>query len=136
MQPETSKTTVFFDGSCQLCRAEIEHYGRQVGSETLCFIDVSRASDSLPPGLSREQAMARFHVLSCDGRLISGAAAFATIWSVLPRWRWASRVAASPTALTALELGYRLFLPIRPLMSRLVGRLHGANRSNARAARP
>jgi predicted DCC family thiol-disulfide oxidoreductase YuxK len=135
MQPEASKTAVFFDGSCPLCRAEIDHYGRQIGSEALCFIDVSQAGASLPPGLTRQQAVARFHVLSGDGKLMSGAAAFAKIWSLLPRWRWASRAAAFPAVLTSLEFGYRLFLPIRPLISQLVGRLHGARRSNVRADR-
>jgi hypothetical protein len=40
----------------------------------------------------------------------------------LPGWRWAARVAALPGVLPTLELGYRLFLPIRPYISRLAGR--------------
>ncbi|MGJ4953842.1 hypothetical protein [Bradyrhizobium sp. HKCCYLS20291] len=38
----------------------------------------------------------------------------------MPRWRWAARLASLPSVLTVLELGYRLFLPVRPFISRTV----------------
>ena len=52
------------------------------------------------------------------------------IWTHLPRWRWAARTAALPGALAALELGYRMFLTVRPFISRLFGRVvqHRAGR--------
>ena len=46
--------------------------------------------------LSRQQALARFHVRRADGRLVSGAAAFVSLWQQLPRWRWAARLAGLP----------------------------------------
>jgi len=66
--------------------------------------------------------MKRFHVRASDGRVISGAAAFVEVWSVLPTWRWAASAASLPGALIALELGYRIFLPVRTFSSRLFGR--------------
>ncbi len=64
--------------------------------------------------------MARFHVGVADGRVLSGAAAFVAVWAQLPKWRWAARAASLPGALAALELGYRMFLPLRPLLSRVI----------------
>lgn len=112
--------TVYYDGSCPLCRAEIGHYRSLEGAEAFCFRDVSQP-DCEPAGdLTRRDAMRRFHVRAADGRLLSGAEAFAEVWRHLPRWRWAARVAALPGVLRVLEAGYRLFLPVRPYISRVL----------------
>ena len=123
MEPETPKATVYFDGSCPLCRAEIGHYQRSDRDGALCFVDVSGPSGVAPEGVSARQAMERFHVRAADGRLVSGAAAFVEVWASLPRWRWAARAASFPGALAVLEAGYRLFLPVRPRISRLMARV-------------
>lgn len=115
-------STVYFDGACALCRAEIGYYRRTDAAGDLCFIDVSEACAAPPEGLTRAQVLARFHVRASDGRVLSGAAAFVEVWSRLPRWRWAARAASLPGVLTVLELGYRAFLPVRPFVSRLLGR--------------
>ena len=135
-QSGPSSSTVFFDGSCALCRAEIGYYRRQDQSAALCFVDVSETGAAIPDGISQRIAMQRFHVRASDGRLVSGAAAFVEIWSSLPKWRWAARAATLPGALTILEFGYRLFLPVRPLISGLVRRLvqHRARSDGAKAS--
>ena len=38
-----AQATVYFDGSCPLCTAEIKHYKSQDGSDQLHFVDVSQA---------------------------------------------------------------------------------------------
>ena len=130
MEEQNSNTVVYFDGSCALCRAEIGYYRRQDRADALYFVDVSEVGATTPAGISKEQAMARFHVLAGDGRVLSGAAAFAEIWGRLPKWRWLARSASRPGALLALELGYRLFLPIRPVISRFCARLLRMKRAN------
>lgn len=117
MSSKTSGLTVYFDGSCPLCRAEIDHYRKQIGAEKLRFLDVSQADQLLQPDLERHTAMSRFHVRRSDGQLISGAAAFVSIWRHLPRWRWAALIAELPGIMTLLEHGYRLFLPVRPALA-------------------
>src|SRR5208337_3940904 len=89
----------------------------------LSFVDVSETYASLLTDLTKHLAMERFHVRAENGQLLSGAAAFVEVWSRLPRWRWAARAATLPGAMTALEHGYRLFLPVRPLISRIFGNL-------------
>jgi predicted DCC family thiol-disulfide oxidoreductase YuxK len=119
---ELPKSTVYFDGSCPLCRAEIGYYRRKDQDRALCFIDISETSAVPPEGITQERAMKRFHVRASDGRVLSGAAAFVEIWTRLPKWRWAASAASLPGGLIALEWGYRFFLPVRPFISRFFGR--------------
>jgi len=117
--PDQSAATVYFDGSCPLCRAEIALYRRQVKADTLCFVDVSNPTVSLGEDLDQQQAMRRFHVRKEDGRLVSGATAFVEIWKQLPRWRWAARATVTLGMLPPLETAYELFLTARPYVVRL-----------------
>lgn len=82
----TPALTVYYDGSCPLCRREIALYRRLRGAECLQWLDVS-AGAPLGQDLSCEQAMRRFHVRDAQGRLFSGGAAFARLWRALPGWR-------------------------------------------------
>ena len=123
---------MYFDGACPLCRAEISCYRRNDHSEALCFIDVSEADAAVPAGLTQQRALERFHIRTVNGQILSGAAAFVEVWARLPRWRWAARAAALPGAMAALELGYRFFLPVRPIISRLFGKMQ---KLGARAVR-
>jgi hypothetical protein len=62
--------------------------------------------------------MARFHVRDVNGRLYSGAAGFAVLWSTLPQWRSLGRLAALPPIGWVLERAYTEFLKIRPWLQR------------------
>jgi predicted DCC family thiol-disulfide oxidoreductase YuxK len=115
--------TIYFDGSCALCSIEIDHYASRVGGDKLGFVDVSRNDARLGADLTSDTAMRRFHVRRSDGSLVSGARAFVEIWDTLPGWQWAARVAKIRGVLPVLEVGYRAFLPIRPFISKAVGRL-------------
>ena len=115
--------TIYFDGSCALCSIEIDHYASRVGGNKLDFVDVSRNDARLGADLTSDTAMRRFHVRRSDGSLVSGARAFVEVWDTLPGWQWAARVARIRGVLPVLEVGYRAFLPIRPFISKAVGRL-------------
>ncbi|MCU0925807.1 MAG: DUF393 domain-containing protein [Hydrogenophaga sp.] len=96
--PEKSPPlTVLYDGACPLCRREIGVYQGLRSETPVCYADVSDAAVPLPPGTTREQLLARFHVRQSDGTLISGA--------------------------SAMERLYRLFLRARPRMQRWAARL-------------
>jgi predicted DCC family thiol-disulfide oxidoreductase YuxK len=118
--PGREQLTVYYDGGCPLCAAEIGLYRRQDRSGSLNLVDVSDAGAVLPSGLSRDAALARFHVLRPDGQLQSGAAAFAALWRSVPGWQVLGRVAQHPRILPLIEAAYRAFLPIRPRLSGLV----------------
>jgi len=122
---ETTRTepslTVLYDGACPLCRREISVYRnlQPLRSDSpVCFADVSDAAVSLPPGTTREQLLARFHVTGRDGELLSGAQAFLALWSALPGWRWLAFAGRLPGASGLMERMYRLFLRFRPVLQR------------------
>jgi predicted DCC family thiol-disulfide oxidoreductase YuxK len=127
---EDHNLTIYFDGSCPLCRAEIAHYRKLDGAGQLCFLDVSHAGQRIEPDLPREQAMARFHVRQSDGQLLSGAAAFVSIWRLLPRWRSAARIAALPRFMSLLEFAYRAFLPARPTLAWAFKKIQAASQKH------
>ena len=133
MQSDRQSLKVYFDGACPLCQAEIDHYRKQEGADAICFLDVSRSEETLAGDLTKQQAMQRFHVRGNDGLLLSGAAAFVAVWSTLPRWRLAARLAALPGILTILEVAYRLFLPVRPALSKLFGLVQAWHRPDKAA---
>ncbi len=120
---QTAPLTVYFDGACALCSVEIGHYAGQRGSERLCFVDASAPEAETGPDLQRDAALGRFHVRQANGELLSGARAFVAIWETLPAWRPLARIARLPGVMPVLEIGYRLFLPVRPLLSRIAGAL-------------
>jgi len=127
--------TVYHDGACPLCAAEIALYRRARGAEAITFVDAAPPDTEavLGPELSREAALARFHVRDGHGRLVSGAAAFAALWRTLPSWRWLGRVVGSWPILPLAELAYHAFLPLRPYIVRALTRIR---RGSARARDP
>ena len=122
--------TVLYDGACPLCRREIGIYRGLQPLESgapVCFADVSDAAlplpEALPPGVTRDQLLARFHVRSRDGELLSGAQAFLALWAALPGWRWLALAGRLPGAAWVMEFTYRLFLRGRPTLQRWASRL-------------
>jgi len=113
--------TVYFDGSCPLCRREIALYRRSAGAARLGWVDVS-AGGAPAADLSCQAAMQRFHVRDAQGHLHSGAAAFMRLWRALPGWRWLGWPLGLPPAVWLLELAYRAFLPLRPRLQRWLAR--------------
>jgi predicted DCC family thiol-disulfide oxidoreductase YuxK len=106
---------VFYDGACPLCRQEISVYQRADRAQAIEWCDVSDPRNTGLP-LSREALLARFHVQQMDGQLISGARGFIQVWRYLPGWRWLALLASLPGLPALLELAYRAFLRVRPLI--------------------
>ena len=115
--------TVFYDAGCPLCAKEIGVYQRAAGGKDVNWCDVSgRTPLELPPGLTQEQAMARFHIKAGDDTVYSGGRAFIQLWLSLPGWRWLGKAMSIGPMPAIAELAYRGFLPIRPTLQRLMGK--------------
>lgn len=110
---------VYFDGACPICRREITFYRRLRGAEKINWIDISKKDVTLPDMLSPSAARARFHVRDAKGRLLSGGAAFAYLWTRFPSLRYAGLLASTRPFVWLLDPGYDLFLRVRPKLQRL-----------------
>tara|TARA_B100001093_G_scaffold443368_1_gene445647 strand:+ start:207 stop:605 length:399 start_codon:yes stop_codon:yes gene_type:complete len=116
----TNSLTVFFDGSCPICSKEIDFYKMRVGADELSWVDVS--DDKIPIPIqtrSREELMARFHVLSSSGELVSGGAAFAELWASLPAFKIFGKLFKLPILRSLIDFGYDVFLTVRPKFQNL-----------------
>lgn len=111
-----TRTTVYYDGACPVCSREIAHYRTRRGAETMEWVDASACgAEALGGDLARDRALERMHVRLADGRLVSGAAAFATLWQGLPGFRWLGRLVALPGIAQLAEGAYLLFQYARGL---------------------
>ncbi|WP_026350067.1 thiol-disulfide oxidoreductase DCC family protein [Bordetella sp. FB-8] len=111
-----SKPTLYYDGGCPVCSREVAMYRGQPGAQDVCWVDVSRCGAAdLGPDLTRDAAMARLYLRQPDGRLVSGAMAFAALWQSLPRLAWLGRLLGARPVVWMLEAVYRLFLLVRPI---------------------
>lgn len=114
--PAHAALTVYYDGACPVCSREIGVYRRQSGAEQCVWVDASSCPESaLGAGLSRETALARFHVRRADGVLVDGMRGFAALWRALPRFAWAGRIASIGPIPRGLDAAYSVFLRVRPL---------------------
>lgn len=112
--PAPALLSVYYDGGCPVCSREIGFYRRQRGADRIRWVNLAQCDDSeLGEGLSRADAFARLHARWPDGRLVSGARAFAALWQTLPAFNLPGRIAGLPGIVHGLEAAYRGFLTIR-----------------------
>jgi predicted DCC family thiol-disulfide oxidoreductase YuxK len=113
-----SVLSVWYDGDCPLCRREIAIMRRLDRRGRIDFVDASGPA-SCP--VDRAELLARFHAME-DGRLLSGAAAFAAMWRAIPVLRPIGLLAQNRVVLNLLERAYLRFLVVRPRLQRWSGK--------------
>jgi len=114
-----SKVEVWFDGDCPLCRREIALMRRLDRRGAIRFHDVATGEGACP--IDRAELLSRFHARE-DGRLVSGAEAFAAMWRAIPVLAPCGRMARNRTVLRVLERLYLAFLKVRPAIQRSLRR--------------
>lgn len=115
-----SRVTVWHDGACPLCRREIALMRRLDRRGRIDFVDASEPGAAAACPIDRAELLARFHAME-DGRLLSGAAAFAAMWRAIPLLRPIGLAARHPFVVYWLERAYRRFLRVRPRLQRWLG---------------
>lgn len=87
---------------------------------SIAFIDIASPAATCP--IDQADLLARLHA-SEDGRLLSGAAAFAAMWRAIPLLRPLGLAARNRHVLAVLEALYRRFLRVRPAFQALARRM-------------
>jgi predicted DCC family thiol-disulfide oxidoreductase YuxK len=111
--------TVWYDGACPLRRREISIMRRLDRPGAIRVIDLSSLAAADCPE-DRSALLQRFHAIE-DGRIVSGAEAFAAMWRAIPVLRPLGLAARRPWVLRLLERYYVRFLRVRPVLQRLAG---------------
>ena len=76
---------VFFNNSCNICRAEINHYKKH-SDNSVEWIDVTNDEEAQKvTSKSYSELLRRMHVIQ-DGRVIDGAESFLIIWKNVPKY--------------------------------------------------
>lgn len=107
---------VWYDGACPLCTREIALMRRLDRRGAITFVDVAAGADPTCP-IDRPRLLARFHAEE-EGRVLSGAAAFAAMWRAIPLLRPLGLAARHRLVLALLEAAYLRFLVVRPRLQR------------------
>ena len=115
------KLTLFYDGACPLCQAEILFLSGRNQANLLDFVDINSTQfDPLKVGVSCEAALAAMYGQFASGKLIQGVSVFPEAYrrANLPRMAWLfSRKPLQPF----LKLAYLFFAKNRHAISSLLG---------------
>ena len=82
---------VFFNNSCNICRAEINHYKKH-SDNNVEWIDVTSNEDAQKiTSKSYKELLRRMHVIQ-DGKVIDGAESFLIIWKNVPKYNFLYKI--------------------------------------------
>ena len=82
---------VFFNNSCNICRAEINHYKKH-SDGNLVWVDVTDNQNAQQlTSKSYKDLLRRMHVIQ-DGKLIEGAETFLIIWKNIPKYNFLYKI--------------------------------------------
>ncbi len=115
------KLTMYYDGLCPLCQAEILFLSRRNTAGLLSFVDVNStqySADSV--GVSCQQALDSMYAQYEDGELINGVDVFSAAYqrANLPTLAW---LFSRPSLRPMLNWGYRFFAKNRHRISSIFG---------------
>jgi predicted DCC family thiol-disulfide oxidoreductase YuxK len=109
--------SVFYDGACIICAAEMEQYRRKDRAGRLMLVDIS--SPGFKPevyGISLSDFMYELHVIDHAGQISTGVEAFWAIWQAFPGstlYGLLGTLITLPVINPLARLGYQGFARIR-----------------------
>jgi predicted DCC family thiol-disulfide oxidoreductase YuxK len=113
--------TMYYDGQCPLCVAEVAFLQSRNAQGQLVFVDVTQTGfEAANHNISCEAAMAQIHGRTADGQILVGVPVFALAYKLdnLPALAW---LLSRRWLMPVLQPAYRLFAKHRQAISKRVG---------------
>ncbi len=113
--------TLYYDGQCPLCVAEIEFLQSRNAHGQLAFVDVTQTGfDAADHHISCEAAMAQIHGRTADGQVLVGVPVFAAAYKLahLPGLAW---LLSRRWLMPVLQPAYVWFAKHRQAISQRIG---------------
>lgn len=113
--------TLYYDGQCPLCLAEVEFLQSRNTRGELAFVDITQTGfETSGHNISCEAAMAQIHGRTADGQLLIGVPVFAMAYKLakLPFLAW---LLSRRWLLPVLQPAYVLFAKHRQTLSKRIG---------------
>ena len=82
---------VFFNNSCNICRAEINHY-KKYSNENIEWDDFTNNKEAQQITSKSYKALLRRMHLAQDGKIIEGAEVFLVIWKNIPKYNFLYKI--------------------------------------------
>ena len=117
----TPELTLYYDGQCPLCVAEVAFLQSRNTQGQLAFVDITQAGFEVAGhNISCEAAMAQIHGRTADGQVLVGVPVFATAYQLakLPVLAW---LLSRRWLMPVLQPAYVLFAKHRQAISKCIG---------------
>ena len=98
---------VFFNNSCNICRAEINHYKKHSDSGVEWIDVTNNESAQKITSKSYKELLRRMHVIQ-DGKVIDGAESFLIIWKNIPKYNILYKIIRIKPLFVLLNIFYEI----------------------------
>jgi predicted DCC family thiol-disulfide oxidoreductase YuxK len=117
----TYPLSVYYDGSCAMCVAQMEKFEAENAENKLIFVDTSRTDFERRDHALVDADLDRYvYVLDKDGHRARGVEAFTWMWWALG-YTWKARIFSVPIVRTFAKIGYKVISRFRYILVRKHG---------------
>ena len=98
---------VYFNNSCNICRAEINLYKKE-RIEGIDWVDITHNKKAQEETRKEDKSLLRRLHVKKDGKVYEGAEAFLLIWNKIPKYRLLFKVLSLPIIFNIFSIFYEI----------------------------
>ena len=98
---------VYYNESCSICRAEINHYKKQ-NIDEIDWVDITNNVTAEKETLKDDKTLLRRLHVKKDGKIFSGAEAFLIVWKNIPKYKFLYSILKLPIIFQIFTLTYEV----------------------------
>ena len=98
---------VYYNQSCSICRAEINHYKKQ-NIEEIEWVDITNNIDARKETQKNEKTLLRRLHVKDGNNIIDGAAAFLLVWKKIPKYKFLYNFFKTPIIFSLFSFFYEI----------------------------